>query len=508
MLRSTKSTDRFTSPLLLFSSSFTQSYFTICKAIPHLLQVAIMNTHVANKVEKKLGDRPTATTNEYTARPDETMLALRWYGDKDVRVEEVPAPTITEPADVIVRVTGTTVCGSDLHLYHKEIMQLQKGEILGHEFMGIADEVGPNVTSIKKGDRVVASFQIAYVGSAWSTYSPFIRDHVRANTINLSCGKCEFCKEGLTSMCDRTNSSALQEKLYGKPFAGLFGYSHFAGGYAGGQAEYVRVPFGDVNLLKIPDSVPNEKALYLSDIVPTSYHATVCAEVKKGKSVAIWGLGPVGLLACKWSKLEGARRVIAIDQVPERLALARDIGCDTIDFSGKKDVVSAIYELEPQGVDCCIDAAAFRYTKTLLQSAERLVGLETDSSEIANETLRAVRKFGTVAIVADYAAMTNQFLIGALMEKGITYRGCGQAPVQKYWHQLLEKIRTGEFDPTIVLTHRFSIEEFSNLYEAFDKKKHGIMKTYVQTRFSPPATPSTPPLSTLRSGDLKPVPAA
>ncbi|KAK5049427.1 hypothetical protein LTR84_004356 [Exophiala bonariae] len=440
-----------------------------------------MNTIIANSAEKALGDRPTATTRDYTTRQNETMLALRWYGDKDVRVEEVPAPTLTEPTDVIVRVTGTTVCGSDLHLYHKEIMQLQKGEILGHEFMGIADEVGSEVKSIKQGDRVVASFQIA-------------------------CGTCQFCKEGLTSMCDRTNSSALQEKLYGKPFAGLFGYSHFAGGFAGGQAEFVRVPFGSVNLLKIPDHVPNEKALYLSDIVPTSYHATVCADVEKGKSVAIWGLGPVGMLACKWSKLAGAKRVIAIDQIPERLALAQDIGCDTIDFSKQKDVVGEIYKLEPLGVDCCIDAAAFRYTKTLRQSAERLIGLETDSSEIPNETLRAVRKFGTVAVVADYAAMTNHFLIGALMEKGITYRGCGQAPVQKYWHQLLEKIESGEFDPTVVLTHRFAIEEFSELYKAFDEKKHGIMKTYVQTRFSPPPTAGTPPLSTLRQGDLKPVP--
>ncbi|KAK5075653.1 hypothetical protein LTR24_010004 [Lithohypha guttulata] len=441
-----------------------------------------MNTIVANKAEKALGDRPTTTTSDYKARPNETMLALRWYGDKDVRVEEVPVPTITEPADVVVKVTGTTVCGSDLHLYHKEILQLQKGEILGHEFMGIVDEVGSEVISIKKGDRVVASFQIA-------------------------CGKCQFCKEGLTSMCDRTNSSALQEKLYGKPFAGLFGYSHFAGGFAGGQSEFVRVPFGCFNLLKIPDHVPNEKALYLSDIVPTSYHATVCADVKKGKSVAVWGLGPVGLLACKWSKLEGARRVIAIDQIPERLALAQDMGCDTIDFSKQKDLVSEVYRLEPQGVDCCIDAAAFRYTKTLLQSAERLVGLETDSSEIPNETLRAVRKFGTIAIVADYAAMTNQFLIGALMEKGVTYRGCGQAPVQEYWHQLLEKIESGEFDPTVVLTHRFSIEELSDLYEAFDKKKFGLMKTYVQTRFSPPPSTGTPQLSTLSRGDLKPVPA-
>ena len=245
-------------------------------------------------------------------------------------------------------------------------------------------------------------------------------------------------------MCDRTNSSKLQEKLYGKPFAGLFGYSHFAGGFAGGQAEYVRAPFGDNNLLKIPDSIPDEKALYLSDIIPTSYHSVVCADVKEGKSVAVWGLGPVGLYACKWSKLAGASRVIAIDQVPERLALAKDMGCDIIDFSTQNDVVKAIYELEPEGVNCAIDAAAFRYAKGLLQKVERAVGLETDSSEIVNEALRAVRKFGTISLVADYAALTNQFLIGALMEKGITLRGTGQTPVHKYWHELLEKVESGE----------------------------------------------------------------
>ncbi|KAI9872426.1 MAG: hypothetical protein M1830_001633, partial [Pleopsidium flavum] len=423
-----------------------------------------MNTFLANKAEEKLGDRPTVTTNEPNYRPNETMLALRWYGNKDVRVEEVPVPAITEPTDVICKVTGTTVCGSDLHLYHKEIMQLQKGDILGHEWMGVVDEVGSEIKNVKKGDRVVASFQIA------------------------------FCKEGLSSMCDKTNSSTIQEKLYGKPFAGLFGYTHFAGGFAGGQAEYVRCPFGDTNLLKIPHSIPDEKALYLSDIVPTSYHATVCADVSEGKSVAVWGLGPIGLLACKWSKLSGARRVIAIDNVPARLALAKEtIGCDVINFSETSDVVAAIYELEPEGVNCCIDAAAFRYTKTMLHTVQRAVGLETDSSEVVNECLRAVRKFGSIALVADYAALTNQFLIGALMEKGVTLRGTGQAPVQKYWKDLLQLIETGQFDPTLILSHRFQIDEFRELYEAFDKKEYGIMKTFVQTRFSGPPAPGTPP---------------
>jgi len=306
-------------------------------------------------------------------------------------------------------------------------------------------------------------------------------------------------------MCDKTNSSSVQEKLYGKPFAGLFGYSHFAGGFAGGQAEYVRCPFGDVNLLKLPDSVPDEKGLYLSDIIPTSYHAVQCAEVKEGKSVAVWGAGPIGLYSAKWSKLAGASRVIVIDNVKERLALAKDtIGCDVINFDEDSDVVAAIYKLEPDGVDCGIDAAGFRYTKGMLHTAQRALGLETDSSEIVNEALRAVRKFGNIALVADYAALTNQFLIGALMEKGITLRGTGQAPVQKYWKDLLKKVESGEFDPTIILSHRFKIDEFSELYDAFDKKEMGIMKTFVETRFSAPRAEGTPELSSLKNGDVKP----
>jgi threonine dehydrogenase-like Zn-dependent dehydrogenase len=303
-------------------------------------------------------------------------------------------------------------------------------------------------------------------------------------------------------MCDKTNSSSVQEKLYGKNFAGLFGYSHFSGGFAGGQAEYVRCPFGDVNLLKIPDSVP--------------------AEVEKGKSVAIWGAGPIGLYCSKWSKLAGARRVIVIDRVPERLAVAKSFGCDIINFDVTPKVEEEIYRLEPDGVDCGIDAAAFRYTKGLLHTVQRAVGLETDSCEIVNEALRTVRKFGNVALVADYAAFTNQFLIGALMvcqmlifpsiksiliskqEKGITLRGTGQAPVQKYWEELLKKIESGEFDPTIILSHRFRIDEFRELYEAFDKKEYDIIKVFVETRFSSPPAPGTPALSSFKSGDIKP----
>jgi threonine dehydrogenase-like Zn-dependent dehydrogenase len=304
-------------------------------------------------------------------------------------------------------------------------------------------------------------------------------------------------------MCDTTNTSKLQEKMYGKPFAGIFGYSHFAGGYAGGQAEYVRCPFADNNLLKVPDALPDEKALYLSDIVPTSYHSVVCAEVGRGKSVAIWGLGPIGLLAAQWSKLAGARRVVGIDAVPERLAFARQrLGIDVIDITQRKDVVAALYELEPDGVDCAIDAAAFRYTKGLLHTVQRAVGLETDSAEVVNEALQAVRKFGTVSLVADYAGLANQFNIGALMEKGVTLRGTGQTPVQRYWRELLAKVEAGDFDPTIILSHRFSLDEFGELYAAFDKKQHGILKVFVETRFSAPRAPGTPELSSFREGRI------
>lgn len=250
--------------------------------------------------------------------------------------------------------------------------------------------------------------------------------------------------------------------------------------------------------------MPDEKALYLSDIVPTSYHATVQADVKEGKSVAVWGLGPVGLFATKWSKLAGARRVVAIDCVPARLQKAKDFGCDIIDFTKTSDVVAALYELEPEGIDCCIDAAAFRYTAGYLHTVQRAIGLETDSAEVVTQCIRATRKFGSICLIADYAGITNQFPIGALMEKGITLRGGGQAPVQRYWKDLLKKIESGEFDPTIILSHRFDLEEFSELYDAFDKKEHGILKTFVQTKFSGPPSQGTPELSSFKNGDIKP----
>ena len=306
-------------------------------------------------------------------------------------------------------------------------------------------------------------------------------------------------------MCDRTNTSRVQEMMYGQATGAIFGYSHFVGGYAGGQAEYVRCPFADNNLLKVPDHIPDEKVLYLSDIVPTSYHSVVRADVSEGKSVAIWGLGPIGLLAAQWCKLAKAKRVVGIDSVPERLAFVRDkLGCDVIDVSTTKDVVKALYELEPDGIDCAIDAAAFRYSKGVIHKVQRALSLETDTPEVINEALRAVRKFGTISLIADYAGFANGVNVGALMEKGITLRGCGQTPVQRYWHDLLKKVESGEMDPSMILTHRFKVDEFRELYDHFDKKDYGLLKVFVETRFSAPAAEGTPRLSSFKDGRIEP----
>lgn len=434
-----------------------------------------MNT-AAKVAQKMMGDVPTVTTNEMVRNPTgEKMRALVWHGKGDLRIEVVDKPQVIEPTDVVVRVTGTTVCGSDLHLYHGEFLQQQDGDILGHEFCGVVESMGLGVKNLKVGQRVVASFQIA-------------------------CGQCEYCKRGLSSMCDNTNKSSVMNAMYGHRLAGIFGYSHFTGGFAGGQAEFVRIPFADVNLLPIPDGVPDEKALYLSDIIPTSYHACRGAKVREGDVVGIWGLGPIGLLCAKWCSLMGARRIIGIDHVPERLDFARrELGVETLNFDGE-DVVKRMQDLVPGGLDKTIDCAAFRYAKGVLHKVERAVGLETDTSEMLNEQILCVKKFGRISLIADYAGYTNHFNIGAVMEKGIALIGCGQCPVQKYWHELMDKyIVTGKFDPTTVLSHRFRFDEFPEIYKAFDQKKAGILKVFIETQSSFPRAPGTPPLSSVKT---------
>jgi len=428
---------------------------------------------VANAAQNYMGTVPTVTQPEYKHAPDgKTMKATVWFGSRDVRVVDVPAPDITEDDDVIVKVTGTTICGSDLHLYHGEIMTMQKGDILGHEFMGKVDKVGKNVTNLKIGQRVVASFQIA-------------------------CGECDYCKQKLSSFCDRTNNSSLQQYMYGQSDAGFFGYSHFTGGFPGGQAEYVRVPKGQVNLLPIPDGVPDEKVVYLSDILPTSYHAVVDTGVQKGDVVGVWGLGPIGQCVARWAKLKGASRVIGIDTVPERLAFAKEkSGVEVIDFKEYSDVTKRIYELVPRGLDVAIDAGSFHEPKSVTHKVQKALMLETDVPETINEMIIATRKMGKAGIIAAYAGYANGVNIGALMEKGIRLIGNGQAPVHLYWKEILnEYIIPGKFDPTFVITHRVPLEDMAKLYQAFDKRKGGVEKVFVETQFSSPPSPGCPKTS-------------
>ncbi|KAJ2924063.1 hypothetical protein H1R20_g13030, partial [Candolleomyces eurysporus] len=437
----------------------------------------------ANAFQNYLGNVGTEVHPESESDPSGAkMKALAWFGKEDVRIVDAPVPAITEPDDVIVKVTASTICGSDLHLYHGEILAMQKGDILGHEFMGVVDKVGPNVKNLSPGQRVVASFQIA-------------------------CGECEFCQKKLSSMCDRTNNSSLQQFMYGTRDAGFFGYSHMTGGFAGGQAEYVRVPRGNVNLLPIPDHVPDEQALYLSDILPTSYHAVVDTGVEKGDTVAIWGLGPIGLYAAKWAQIKGASRVIAIDRVPFRLQFAQEkLGIETINFEEHKDIPKRIRELVGEkGVDVAIDCGSFHEPKTLAHKVQKFLMLETDVPETLNEMLLSVRKMGRCGIIAAYAGFANGVNVGALMEKGVRLIGNGQAPVHLYWKEILEEfILSGAFDPTFVLTHRVPLEDMPALYKAFDERVPGLEKVIVDTKFSKEfgkRGKGCPPLS--RVGDWK-----
>lgn len=420
---------------------------------------------------------PARNIPEWADPSGEKMKAVAWMGKNKVEVVSTFKPRVIDPEDVVLKVTGTTICGSDLHLYHGSVPTLQEGDILGHEFCGVVDNVGPNVHDVKIGDRVVASFQIA-------------------------CGKCRYCQEGLSSMCDRTNNSEVENALYGQRTAGIFGYSHLTGGFAGGQAEYARVPYGDVNLLKLPDDVPDEKGLYLSDVLCTSYHCVHDTGVYKGNTVAIWGMGPVGLFTAVFAFQAGASRVIGIDN-NWRLDFAKSKipQLEVLDFSkvdSKKGVSGTIQEMVPGGVDVALECAAGEFAKGWLHTVEMAVGLETDTSEILNEMIMSVRKFGRCGITGVYAGFTNHFNIGSLMERGIRLMGNGQAPVQKYWKDILKMIQKNEIDPLIMVTHRIKLDEADLAYQKFDKKEDGIVKLFIETRFSNPPCPGSPELTIWR----------
>jgi len=356
----------------------------------------------ANMAEKLMDSIPVTTQananpglDENFADPSgEQMRALAWYGKNDVRMVTTNKPRVVDPTDIILKVTGSTVCGSDLHLYHGSIIEMQKGDILGHEFCGIVDSVGSAITKRKVGDRVVASFQTA-------------------------CGDCYYCKQKLSSQCNKTNSSAVENAMYGHRTAGMFGYSHFTGGFAGGQAEYVRVPYGDVNLLEIPKGMPDEKALYLSDILCTSYHCVVDTGVKEGDIVGIWGMGAIGIFCAKWAFLKGASRVIGIDK-DWRLAYAKSKipQLEVINFTEDTDVPAKIMSMtdpDHPGLDCALECAAGEYPKSILNKIEFATGLQTDTAEIVNECIKSVKNFGRVGVTGVYAGFCNHFNIGAVM---------------------------------------------------------------------------------------------
>ena len=380
--------------------------------------------------------------------------AIIWRGKRHVEYVEKAMPMISDPRDILLKITATTVCGSDLHLFNNTMLDMHDGDILGHEFMGIIQEKGDQVKKLDVGQRVVVAF-------------------------NIACGFCDYCKREEYSVCDTTNPSKLQEKLYGQKTGALFGYSHLTGGVPGGQAEYVRVPFGDINCLVIPDDVPDNKALYLSDIIPTAYHGCFIGNVKKDSTVAIWGLGPIGLLEARWCQIMGAKRIIGIDCVTERLDIAtKTLGIETINYK-EYDTTKKLLEMVPGGVDCSLEAAGFDYAKSLLHKVERFLNLETDGGDILTEMIRCTRKAGTVSIIGVYNNTVNHFPIGPMMEKHLSIVG-GQSYTQKHWKMCLDKIRSGEFDPTFVISHNLTLSQVPDYYKQFDQKEGGALKCFVR----------------------------
>lgn len=385
------------------------------------------------------------------------MKALCWNGATDVRIETVPDPQILNPRDAIVRITATAICGSDLHLYDGYIPTMQKGDILGHEFMGEVVEVGSEVHNLKSGDRVVVPFTIA-------------------------CGSCFFCKRDFWSLCDNSNPNApIAETLYGSTTgSALFGYSHIYGGYAGGQAEYVRVPFADVGPIKIPTQLADEQVLFLSDIFPTGYQAAENCNIQPGDTVAVWGCGPVGQFAIKSAFMLGAERVIAIDRFAYRLRMAKEYGKAEVLNYEQVDVGEALREMTGGiGPDACIDAVGMEAHGTgidyLYDFAKQYVRLESDRPTALRQAIVACRKGGTVSIPGVYGGFIDKFPIGSAFAKGLTFK-MGQTNMHRYLKPLLDRIERGDIDPSYIITHRLPLDQAPHAYEIFKHKQEDCMK--------------------------------
>ncbi|MCY1054765.1 zinc-dependent alcohol dehydrogenase [Nannocystis sp. SCPEA4] len=384
------------------------------------------------------------------------MRALCWHGTGDVRVDTVPDPSILDPTDVIVRVTSTAICGSDLHLLDGFVPTMEPGDILGHEAMGEVVEVGKAVTRLRKGDRVVVPFVIA-------------------------CGVCWFCQRGEYSGCDVSNpEAAMARKVMGEAPAGLFGYSHMTGGFPGGQAEYLRVPFADVGPIRIESGLTDEQVLFLSDIFPTGYFAADLCGIEPGDTVAVWGCGPVGQMVIRSAWMLGAGRVVGIDCVPERLAMAAAGKAEVINFEDET-VYDRLMELTGgRGPDRCIDAVGCEAhglgsPDTVLDQVKTPVRLATDRAHVLREAIMCCRKFGTVSIPGVYVGAVDKLPMGPAMNKGLTFR-MGQTPVQRYMQPLLEKIEAGIIDPSFVITHRLPLEQAPEAYQTFRDKQDGCIK--------------------------------
>jgi len=388
------------------------------------------------------------------------MRALCWHGHGDVRVDTVPDPTIQHPRDAIIKITACAICGSDLHLLDGYQPTMQSGDILGHENMGEVIELGSEVTNLKIGDRVVVPFTI-------------------------SCGSCWFCRNEFYSACDTTNpNAALAIKAMGQSPAGLFGFSHMLGGYSGGQAEYLRVPMADIGPIKIPEEVTDEQALFLSDIFPTGYMAAEQAQIAPGDTVAVWGCGPVGQFAIRSALMLGAGRVIAIDEIPERLRMAESGGAETLDFSQTDVHEELMARTKGRGPDSCIDAvgceaAGHGAIDAVIDRLKAATFLATDRVHVLRQAIMACRKGGTVSIPGVYVGMGDKIPIGAMMNKGLTIR-TGQTHVQRYTKPLLAKIVAGEIDPSFVVTHPASLEDAPLMYEKFRAKEDGVIKVILR----------------------------
>ena len=387
------------------------------------------------------------------------MKANCWYGKNDLRVEDVPDPKILNPRDAIVRITSTAICGSDLHLYNAFIPTMQKGDILGHEFMGEVVETGRGVQNLKVGDRVVVPFPIA-------------------------CGNCFFCQNQLFSLCENSNPNAwMAEKLFGHSAAGLYGYSHLTGGYAGGQAEYARVPFADVGPIKVPNSLTDEQVLFLSDIFPTGYMGAEMCDIKPGDTIAIWGCGPVGQFSIRSAFLLGAERVVAIDRFPERLQMARDGGAETINYE-EESVYDRLMEMTGgRGPDACIDDVGMEaHAPGIIHAydrAKQMMMLQTDRPHALREAIMCCRNGGTVSVIGVYGGFIDKFPMGSVMNRGLTIKA-GQCHVQRYLRPLLELIEQGKIDPSFVITHRMKLSDAPHGYDIFMNKEDDCIKIVLQ----------------------------